>query len=146
MTLHETPLTTETPTIPVRRGHRGLSSSVVGVLATAILAACGGGSSEPDETIPSGALEVRAKSGLIFDKSEYGPVPAGEVTIGYVNDDSILHTLILAKDGEKVANFKLEISGRGDVDSGTATLTAGVYRVICDVPGHTNMQADLIVE
>lgn len=129
---------------PTRR--RRALPFAAGLATVALLSACGGGASEPDQTVPAGALEVRAKTGLIFDKNEYGPVPAGEVTIGYLNDDSILHTLILAKDGEKVANFKLEVSGRGDVDSGTVTLEAGVYRVICDVPGHNNMQADLVVE
>jgi plastocyanin len=120
------------------------------VLATplvVLLAACGGGSSSsPKETVPEGSLVVKAVPSLRFDSSEYGPVSAGEVTIGYVNDDPVRHTLILAKDGTKVPNFKLEVVKKGDVDSGVVTLEAGTYQVICDVPGHSAMVAELIVE
>ena len=118
------------------------------LLAPAALAlvSCSSGTTGPAETVPPGATVVTAVSGLRFDAESYGPVPAGEVTLGYVNEDSIRHTLIVSKDGEKVANFKLVINKKGDVDSGTVTLDAGTYTVICDVPGHTNMKATLVVE
>lgn len=114
----------------------------------ALLAACGGGGgdSAPADTVPSGALVVKAVQSLRFDAAEYGPVPAGDVTFGYVNEDSARHTLILAKDGTKVANFKLEVVKDGDVDTGTVNLEAGTYQVICDVPGHSAMVAELVVE
>jgi len=114
----------------------------------ALLAACGGGggSSTPADTVPSDALVVKAVPSLRFDAAEYGPVPAGEVTIGYVNEDSVRHTLILAEDGTKVANFKLEVVKDGDVDTGAVALEAGTYQVICDVPGHSVMVAELVVE
>lgn len=111
-----------------------------------VLAACGGGSSGPAETVPAGALVVTAVPSLRFDAEQYGPVKAGEVTFGYVNEDSVRHTLILAKDDTKVANFKLEIKQKGNVDSGAVTLEAGTYQLICDVPGHANMKATLVVE
>lgn len=113
-----------------------------------LLAACGGGggNSTPADTVPSDALVVKAVPSLRFDAAEYGPVPAGEVTIGYVNEDSVRHTLILAKDGTKVANFKLEVVKDGDVDTGTVALESGTYQVICDVPGHSAMVAELVVE
>ena len=111
------------------------------------LSACGGsGSSEPAQTLPAGALVVKAVTGLKFDAENYGPVPAGEVLFGYSNEDTVRHTLILAKDGVKVPNFKLEINRKGDVDSGAVALDAGTYTVICDVPGHSNMRATLVVE
>jgi plastocyanin len=91
-------------------------------------------------------LVVKAISGLRFDAAEYGPVKAGDVLIGYSNEDSIRHTLILAKDNTKVANYKLVVAKKGSVDSGTVTLDAGTYTVICDVPGHANMRATLTVE
>ena len=116
------------------------------VLALA-LAACGGsGTSEPAETVPAGALVVKAVSGLRFDAKEYDPVPAGDVTIGYVNEDSMRHTLIIAKDNEKIGAFKLEVARAGKTDSGTVTLEAGEYTILCDVPGHGNMKATLTVE
>lgn len=113
-----------------------------------LLTACGGSSttSEPTETVPAGALVVTAKSGLRFDAKEYGPVPAGDVTLGYVNEDSMRHTLIVAKGDEKVGSFKLVVVDKGDVDSGTISLEAGTYTLICDVPGHSNMRATLTVK
>ena len=112
-----------------------------------LLSACGGsGTSEPTETVPAGALVVTAKSGLRFDAKEYGPVPAGEVLLGYQNEDSMRHTLIVAKGDEKVGTFKSVVGGLGDVDSGTISLDAGTYTLLCDVPGHSNMRATLTVE
>lgn len=116
------------------------------LVAIGLLSSCGGGTSAPAETLPTGAMVVKAISGLRFDAAEYGPVKAGEVLIGYSNEDSIRHTLILAKDNMKVANYKLVVAKKGSVDSGTVTLDAGTYDVICDVPGHANMRAKLIVE
>jgi plastocyanin len=115
--------------------------------SVALLAACGGGgTSAPAETLPSGALVVTAVPGLRFDAKTYGPVPAGDIVFGYQNEDSIRHTLILAKDDTKVPNFKLVVAKKGDVDSGPVTLDAGTYTIICDVPGHGNMRASLTVE
>jgi len=112
-----------------------------------VLTACGGsGASEPVETVPAGALVVTAKSGLRFDAKEYGPVPAGDITFGYVNDDTMRHTMIIAKGDEKIGTFKLVVVDKGDVDSGTIKLDAGTYTLICDVPGHANMRATLTVE
>lgn len=117
------------------------------LLATlGLLASCGGGSTAPAETLPAGAMVVKAVQSLKFDAAEYGPVKAGEVLIGYSNEDSVRHTLILAKDDTKVPNFKLVIANKGSVDSGTVNLEAGTYTLICDVPGHSNMRAKLIVE
>jgi plastocyanin len=116
--------------------------------SVALLAACGGGggTSAPAETLPAGALVVTAVSGLRFDAETYGPVTAGDIVFGYQNEDSIRHTLIIAKDDTKVPNFKLVIAKKGDVDSGSVTLDAGTYTLICDVPGHGNMRASLTVE
>ena len=115
--------------------------------SVALLAACGGGgTSAPAETLPAGATVITAASGLRFDAKTYGPVPAGEVVFGYKNEDSVRHTLILAKNDIKVPNFKLVVARNGSVDSGPVTLDAGTYTLICDVPGHSNMKATLTVK
>ena len=111
-----------------------------------LLASCSGGTTAPAETLPAGAMVVKAVPSLRFDAAKYGPVKAGEVLIGYSNEDSVRHTLILAKDNTKVANFKLITNGKGAVDSGTVNLDAGTYTLLCDVPGHGGMKATLTVE
>ena len=115
--------------------------------ATALLlTSCSSGTSAPSETLPMGATVIKAVPSLRFDADTYGPISAGEVTFGYVNEDTVRHTLILAKGDTKVPNFKLVIGKKGDVDSGTVTLETGEYTLICDVPGHANMKATLTVE
>ena len=111
------------------------------------LSSCGGsGTDAPAETLPPDAFVVKAVSGLKFDADNYGPIAAGDVQFGYLNEDSVRHTLILAKDGVKVPNFKLDVSKKGSIDFDVVSLEAGTYQVICDVPGHNNMRAVLTVE
>ncbi|MEY3588671.1 MAG: Copper binding protein plastocyanin/azurin family [Actinomycetota bacterium] len=113
----------------------------------ALLASCSSGSSAPAETLPAQVdLQVNAVPSLKFDKADYGTVKAGDLVIGYSNQDSVRHTLIIAKDDVKVPNFKLVIEEKGSNDSGTVNLEAGTYVLICDVPGHSNMKATLTVE
>ncbi|MFM1790989.1 MAG: Copper binding protein plastocyanin/azurin family [Actinomycetota bacterium] len=113
----------------------------------ALLASCSSGSSAPAETLPAQVdLQVNAVASLKFDKADYGTVKAGDLVIGYSNQDSVRHTLIIAKDDVKVPNFKLVIEEKGSNDSGTVNLEAGTYVLICDVPGHSNMKATLTVE
>ena len=115
--------------------------------ATALLlTSCSSGTSAPTETLPMGATVIKAVPSLRFDADTYGPISAGEVAFGYVNEDTVRHTLILAKGDTKVPNFKLVIGKKGDVDSGTVTLETGEYTLVCDVPGHANMKATLTVE
>ena len=111
-----------------------------------LLTSCSSGTTAPAETLPMGATVIKAVPSLRFDADTYGPISAGDVTIGYSNEDSVRHTLILAKGDTKVPNFKLVIGKKGDVDSGTVTLEKGEYTLICDVPGHSNMRATLTVE
>lgn len=124
-----------------------IRSSLLFAAPLTLLAACGGGSSTPAETLPADVdLLVKAVPSLKFDKTDYGTVKAGEIMFGYSNEDSVRHTLILAKDDQKVPNFKLVIGEKGDNDSGAVALEPGKYVLICDVPGHSNMKATLTVE
>lgn len=115
--------------------------------AVILFSACGSaGSSAPSATLPAGATVITALPSLRFDAKTYGPVSAGEITFGYQNDDTIRHTLIISKDGVKVPNFKLVITEKGSIDSGTVVLEAGEYQLMCDIPGHGTMKATITVE
>lgn len=114
--------------------------------AVGLLGACSSSSSTPAETLPVDiGLEVHAVSGLKFDKTNY-EVGAGDVTVGYINEDSIRHTLVVVQDGTMVSGFELKVNKNGDIDSGSVTLAAGNYVLFCTVPGHQNMRADLTVK
>jgi plastocyanin len=124
--------------------NRFTKSSLVAVALVA-LSACSGSTATP-ETLPATVdLEVRAVSGLKFDKTAYDAT-AGDIEIGYVNDDTIRHTLIVLQGDTKVGTLELAVNQRGDTDTGTINLPAGSYSVFCTVPGHQNMKADLTVK
>lgn len=116
------------------------------VVAVAIaLSACSSSTATP-ETLPATVdLEVRAVSGLKFDKSAYDAT-AGDIEIGYVNDDTIRHTLVVIEGDTKVGSFELQVNKRGDTDFGSNNLPAGNYVLLCTVPGHQSMKADLTVK
>ena len=99
-------------------------------LIVAPFAACGGGSSSGG-SVNGAALTVHAQDSLKFDKTDY-TAKAGDLTIGYVDDGSLTHTLLIqGKDG-----FKLQVTSRGDTKSGKVNLSAGSYTILCDIPGH----------
>ena len=79
---------------------------VILALTTGVtLAACGGGDSAPADTLPAGVgLTVTAVPSIRWDAADY-TATAGEITVGLVNEDSVRHTLIIAKDGTKVPDF-----------------------------------------
>ena len=125
--------------LPVLRPLVGL------LLAASVTAGCSSSSATPD-TVPAGTnLEVRAVSGLRFDKTAY-EVAAGESLVAYVNDDTIRHTLVVVKDGTTVSGFELQVNKKGDIDSGSVPLDPGTYELFCTVPGHQSMKAALTVK
>ena len=120
--------------------------SLTAVAATLALSACSSSATSTPQTLPANvALTVRAVHGLHFDKNAY-EATAGDIVVGYVNDDTIQHSLIVVQDGKKVADFALAVHKKNDTDSGTVKLPAGNYIIMCSVPGHQNMKADLTVK
>jgi cytochrome c oxidase subunit II len=122
------------------------------VIGGTLLAGCGGddgdsGGDGGDEAQTNGGdggdgrVTVVAEDTLSFDRDDYS-VPAGEVTIDYENGGNIAHTLLI--DG--IDDFKLAVASSGDTDEGTTELETGEYRIYCDVPGHSDMEATLTVE
>jgi len=126
--------------------HRlSLRTVFAALVAVFALSACGGGTSAPAQTIPSDAgLVVKNVKSIRFDKSEYSAA-VGNVKVVTVNEDTVRHTLLVIKDGVKLPNFKLVVAQEGAIDVGEINLAAGIYTLICDVPGHQNMKATLTV-
>ena len=119
--------------------------SLTAVAAAVALSACSGSTATP-ETLPATVgLEVHAISGLKFDKSAY-EATAGDIEVGYVNEDTIRHTLVVIEGDTKVGTFELQVNKRGDTDFGSINLHAGNYVLLCTVPGHQSMKADLTVK
>jgi len=115
---------------------------VVGALA---LAACGGGDSASEATVPADAdLTIIAVEGLAWDASTY-TASAGELTIAVVNNSSQPHNLhIVDASGVQLPDI-WDIPSMGTIDTDTVTLSAGTYTLICTIPGHGNMKAELTV-
>lgn len=115
------------------------------VALVVVLGACSSSSSSPAATVPADTdLEVRAVSGLQFDKTSY-EVASGENFVAYVNEDTIRHNLIVVQGDNKISGFELVVNKNGDIDSGSVTLEAGTYLLLCTVPGHQSMKAELTV-
>jgi plastocyanin len=108
------------------------------------LAACGGGDSAGSggADAANADVKVHALDSLKFDKTDY-TTHAGEITIGYINDGSLQHDLLI--DGN--SGFKLAVNGKGQTKAGKVTLTPGSYTIYCDVPTHrqAGMQATLTI-
>ena len=123
------------------------SLALIPVVALGVaLGACSSSSSAPAETLPVDTdLEVHAVSGLKFDKTSY-EVATGENFVAYVNEDTIRHNLIVAQGDNKISGFELVVNKNGDIDTGSITLASGSYVLLCTVPGHQNMKADLTVK
>jgi plastocyanin len=122
---------------------RMLTRTAVAVALIAVaLGACSGGSSTSGP-LAGADVTVHAKDTLRFDKGEY-TAKAGTIKIGYVNDGSLTHTLLI--DGHPEFST-LEVTSKGQSQIGTAQLAPGTYEIYCDVPGHraAGMQASLVV-
>jgi plastocyanin len=118
---------------------------LTGVLS---LAACGSDDEKTDTgaSQPSAAADliVTGVDGIKWDQESY-TTTAGEVSVLLRNESQLPHTLqILAEDGTAIGAV-LESTSNGDEATGTYTLAAGTYTILCTVPGHGAMKADLSV-
>ena len=120
-------------------------SFIIATVLVGALTSCGGSSSSTPTTALVADVVVTAKNGIRLDQSSYS-ASAGDISIAYVNDDTIHHTLVIAKDGTKVAGFELKVDQKGDVDQSTVNLEPGTYTLMCTVPGHQNMKASFTVK
>ncbi len=105
---------------------------------------------EPTDEGPPAQAETIALTSpddgaLVFDP-EALEVPAGEVSIDYVNPSPVPHNVAIEFDGEPVAQGAT-VSG-GESGAATATLKPGEYIFYCSIPGHreAGMEGPLTVE
>jgi plastocyanin len=121
--------------------------------AAAALGACGGASGgDAGDTTKQGRVagDRGTSAALRIEAHEFSLSPAplqavpGNVAFEYVNAGAIPHSLVI----EGVKGLKLEVSDKGDVDTGAVTLEPGTYTLFCDIPGHrqAGMEAPLTVE
>jgi plastocyanin len=117
-----------------------LAAAAAGVLA---LPACGGSGSGSTVSIPPGAVHVIAEDGLHWNASSY-QAKAGDVVIAGTNASALAHNLyVVDANGKKNPTF-IDLPNRRTVLK-TFKLDAGIYRVVCLVPGHQSMNSTLTV-
>lgn len=116
------------------------------VAAVFALAACSGGSSSSDDTVPADAdLVVTAIEGLAWAESDY-TATSGAVVVAATNESSQPHNLRFVDSTGTQLPKRLDTPGRGDIAVDTVTLDPGTYTLICTIAGHDNMRATLTVD
>lgn len=114
---------------------------IIGIIT---LTACGGSGSSSPTTPVDADVVVTAIDGIKWDKADY-TASAGEIVIAAKNDSSLPHNLhIIDPDGVELST-NLTIGSKGDLKTATITVVAGTYKLICTVPGHSNMKSTLTV-
>ena len=115
------------------------------VLALA-LAACGGERAASGTAPATADLEVRALDGIVWNANSYSATSTdGAITIFAANDSSLPHNLqVLDTDGKKVGKL-VDLAKPGASTTVELAITPGEYRIVCEVPGHTNMDSKLTV-
>jgi plastocyanin len=118
-------------------------------LALVGLTACGTDTASTT-TAPTGSdLVVRAQPSITWDKSAYTAASHdGTVVVTLIDDGSVTHNLHIVDDNNKDADptaKELVVQNSGAEATATFHLAPGTYRVVCFVPGHSNMKAPLTV-
>ena len=113
-----------------------------------LLAACGGGSSGVQDTVPADAdLVVKAVGTIAWDAKSYETTATnGVVKIAVDNESSLAHNLYVIDADKKANPVFLEVASKGDIDSAEFTLAPGEYSIVCRVPGHGAMKSTLVVK
>jgi uncharacterized cupredoxin-like copper-binding protein len=118
----------------------------VAAVALLALAACGSERVASDTAPADVDVEIRAVDGIAWNASAYTATATdGSITLFAANDSTLPHNLqVLDKDGKDVGKL-VEILKSGSSATVELTITPGEYRVVCEIPGHTNMNSSLTV-
>jgi len=118
------------------------------IVAAVLLAlgACGAERASSGTAPTDVDVEVRAIDGLAWDAATYTATAAdGVITIFAANDSSLPHNLqVIDKDGKDIGKL-VDLSSPGDSETVELAIAPGEYRVVCEIPGHTNMDSKLTV-
>src|SRR3954452_16334898 len=125
----------------------GIAGAAVGLLAGAVLSACGGtdggggnaSSTSTSNSSPSSSaastVQVQAKDySLALSPTSFTP---GSYTFQMANDGNTTHAIEI--DGPGVEDQKSDDAGPGGSASVTVTLQAGKYTIYCPVGNHRAM-------
>lgn len=115
-------------------------------VALLAVAACGGERAATGTAPADVDIEVRAVDGILWNASAYTATATdGSITIFAANDSTLPHNLqVLDKDGNDVGKL-VDLAKSGSTATVDLQITPGEYRIVCEVPGHTNMNSTLTV-
>lgn len=124
---------------------RVIPFAAAGLLLT--LSACGSERSSATTAPADVDIEVVAIDGLVWAESSYTATATdGAITIYSVNESSLPHNLYIRDDkGNQVGSF-IDLPTRGDSGTLDFQVKPGEYRIVCLIPGHTNMDVPLTVD
>jgi len=118
------------------------------VVAVAILAlgACGADRASSGTAPTDVDVEVRAVDGILWDAESYTATAVdGVITIFVANDSTLPHNMqVKDKEGKDVGKL-VDIASPGSSDTVELAIAPGEYRIVCEIPGHTNMDSSLTV-
>lgn len=119
------------------------SAAAVTLLA---LSACGGEGATAGTAPANADLEVHAVDGIAWNAKSYTATSTdGTITLFAANDSSLPHNLqVLDSTGKKVGK-QVDIVKAGSSATVDLAIAPGNYRIVCEVPGHTNMNSTLTV-
>ena len=91
-------------------------------------------------------VEVKAVEGVVWNKKTYtATAKNGKVTITGINSSSIAHNLYVVDSTGTVIGDFINLPTKGSNDTRVLPLSPGTYRIVCKVPGHSNMNSGLVV-
>ena len=115
--------------------------ALVMLACASLLAGCGG---DKDEDAAGPTVTTPVEKGLSVVASEYAYKPknvvvtgAGELKITLDNRGSLAHNLKLERDGRDLGGSPTFPGG--EARSGTVSVTAGSYRMVCTVGNHEQL-------